>query len=144
LPLRSLLGQEADHARQLPHGFADLGHVLANALEERPRPDLLVHPAAEHRPRGFPQVELRIELAAQPFDIEQRLLQQYQLWLYFHVEASRRIEKPHRDLREGYLGERLAEDGFADRSHGRLEFVYAGVGWYPAGVDVQFRDGVVV
>src|SRR5204862_7343304 len=40
---------------------------------------LLVHPAFQEGLGGLPEVEVRVKLAAQAFDIEQRLLQQHKL-----------------------------------------------------------------
>ena len=67
---------------------------------ERPKADLLVHPALEERLRRHPEVEIGIELAPEALDVEQRLLQQHELRLDLHVEATRRLEQPHQHLAE--------------------------------------------
>ncbi len=45
--------------------------------------------------RGAPQVQLRVELAPQAFDVEQGLLQQHELGLDLDIEAARGLEQPH-------------------------------------------------
>ena len=64
--------------------------------------------------------------------------------LDLHVEATRRLEQPDHHLREGDLRQRLVEDRLADGAHRGFEFVDARFRWYPAGVDVQFGDAMVV
>ncbi|MNF79010.1 hypothetical protein D3C84_612130 [compost metagenome] len=61
------------------------------------------HPAFKEGLCGVPQVQVRVQLTAQAFDVEQGLLQQYQLWLHFHVEASRGLEQAHQYLAEGNI-----------------------------------------
>ena len=94
--------------------------------------------------RGAPQVEVRVEFAAESLDREQRLLQQHELRLHFHVEAPRRLEQAEQHDAEGDVPERLVEDRLADRAHGRLELVDARVLRHPGGVDVQLRHAPVV
>ncbi|MNJ72823.1 hypothetical protein D3C77_695340 [compost metagenome] len=62
--------------------------------------DLLVHPVFQIRLGGFPQVQFRIKLASESFDVEQGLLQQHQLRLHFDIEAARSLEQAQQDLAE--------------------------------------------
>ena len=55
----ALLRDRPDHSGQFPHRLADLRRVLANALHQGPYPDLLVHPAAEHRARRLTSAIIR-------------------------------------------------------------------------------------
>src|SRR5690349_3760367 len=71
------LGQGARPVRRLA---PEIAHQAAPA-------DLLAHPALEIGLGRAPQVEVRIELAAESLDIEQRLLQHHELRLDPHVEA---------------------------------------------------------
>ena len=84
----------------------------------------LVLPMADHReasfsPQAFEAMQLRVfrlapdasgdylamvELAAQAFDVEQRLLQQHQLRLDFDIEATRGLEQAEQHLAEGLIG----------------------------------------
>jgi hypothetical protein len=55
--------------------------------------DAFTHPALKERLRGVPQIEVRVQLTAQAFDVQQGLLQQNELRLHFHVEAARGLEQ---------------------------------------------------
>ena len=80
----------------------------------------------------MPQIQLGIELATQPFHIEQGLLQQHQLRLHLHVEATGGVEQIEQHVAEGDLGERFLEDGLQHGADGELELVHLGIGRYPA------------
>src|SRR5689334_12785988 len=62
--------------RQLRQQLGVARRLGAQLLPQLARADLVAHPFLEERPGGVPQVQLRVELAAQPLDVEQRLLQQ--------------------------------------------------------------------
>src|SRR4030065_2228708 len=51
--------------------------------------ELRARPLLEEWLGRLPQVELRIELATEAFDIEECLLQQHELRLHLHVETAR-------------------------------------------------------
>ncbi len=121
-----------------------VGPMRANLLEDGARGHALSHPLAQHRLRGLPKIEFRIELASQALDVEQRLLQQNQLRLHLHVEAPRRLEQAQQHLGEGDLLERLVVDGLADRAHRGLEFVDPRGFRHPAALDMQLRDAAIV
>src|SRR5690606_24104473 len=104
----------------------------------------LSHPLLEDRLRRAPQVELRVQLAAEALDLEQRLLQQHELRLNLHVELARGLEEPEQHEAERDVLQRPIEDRLADRAHRRLELVDARLGWDPPGIDVQRRDAPVV
>ena len=59
---------------------AQLG-PLPGVPNQRAPASLVVHPLLEERLGGLPQVEVGIELATEPFDVEQGFLQRYQLRL---------------------------------------------------------------
>src|SRR5262247_4639101 len=87
-PVEPVLGERAvREARQLRQRRGPVRRLAAQVAEEPAPADLLVHPAFEIRLGGAPQVELRVELAAEALDVEQRLLQHDELRLDAHVEA---------------------------------------------------------
>ncbi len=113
-------------------------------LDLRTRADPVRHPLAQDRRRGLPDVELRIEVAAQAFDVEQRLLQQDQLRLDTHVEAACDVEQAQQDGAERDIFERPVEDGFEHGADGGLHLVDAGVGRYPTRLHMEFRHAAVI
>ncbi len=118
--------------------------VLLRIADERAYAHALVHPLLDERLGGGPQVQLWVELAAQALDVQQGLLQQHQLRLDLHVEASRGLEQAQQDLAKGDLVQRALEDRFAHGADGRLEFVDAGVLRHPAGFHVQLGYAAVI
>ncbi len=106
--------------------------------------DLLAHPALEKRFGGGPEVEVRVEIAAQTLDIEKRLLQQHQLRLDLDLELARGLEQAQQHPTKRDFLERAVEDRLATSADGRLELVDAGTGWHPASVDVGLRHPPVV
>ena len=118
--------------------------VLQQLPEMRARVGAPGHPLLQHRLGGGPQVQIRIELAAEALDVQERLLQQHQLGLHLHVELARRLKQaqqhqPERDVLEG-----LVEDGLADRADGRFQFRHPRIRRHPAGIHVQPGHAVVV
>src|SRR5690606_24842128 len=140
LPLGDIVQRTVGGMQQ----WRDAFHLLAQLLELLPRAGPLTHPAFQIRLAGAPQVQLGVELAAQPLDVQQGLLQQDQLGLYFHIEPTGGLEQAQQQLTEGDVLERAFEDGLADAADGRLEFVDPGLRRYPAGVDVQLGDPAVI
>ena len=57
--------------------------------------NLLEHPLLQKWFGRAPQIQLWVEFTPQAFDVEQGFLQQYQLGLYLHVEAARRLKQAH-------------------------------------------------
>ena len=53
----------------------------------------LLYPFLQKGLGGIPQVEVGIQLAPQPLDIQQCFLQQHQRGLYFHVKAAGSLEQ---------------------------------------------------
>ena len=131
-------------ARQLRQRGDDVRRLGEQPPLERAPADLVLHPALEKRLRGHPQVEVGIELAAEAFDVEQRLLQQHELRLDLDVEPARRAEQLHQHLAERDLLQRPVEDRLADDADLGLELVDARVRRHPARLDVRGRDAVVV
>nr|GFD13108.1 hypothetical protein [Tanacetum cinerariifolium] len=105
--LRQTLQQVARHVGQV-RNLLDLGLQVADHC---PGADALTHPALQERLSRAPQVQLRVQLAAQTFDVEQGLLQQHQLRLHFHVETARGLEQAHQHLTEGNAAHDAAVDG---------------------------------
>src|SRR3989338_675549 len=87
-------------ARQLRQQSRVVRRFLAQRLEQAAPAYLLVHPAFQPRFGGFPQIQFGIELQTQPLDIEQCLLQQYQLRLNFNAEAARDLEQAQQHAAE--------------------------------------------
>ena len=52
----------------------------------------LPHPPLEKRLRGAPQIKLRVQGPSEPFDVKQRLLQQYEFGTDLHVELPRGLK----------------------------------------------------
>ena len=108
------------------------------------RPHALFHPAFHERFRRVPEIEIGIELAAETFDVQQRLLQQHELRLHFHVELARRLKQRDEKVTERNFLERLFEDRFADATNHVLEFGDLRFFRYPAALEVQPRDFAVI
>ena len=118
--------------------------MVLKLAHQCPRGIALGHPAFEKRHGRVPEVELRVELAAQSLDVEQGFLQQDQRGLHRHIEACGGAKQVDQQLAEGDFGNGPLEDGFADRAHGRLEVLDARIRRHPAAFDMQARDLVVV
>ena len=73
--------------RQLGQRFDERCRFGEQAPLQRAKADLVLHPPFEEWLRRHPQVEIRVELPAEPFDVEKRLLQQHQLRLNFDLET---------------------------------------------------------
>ncbi|MCY1363280.1 hypothetical protein D9M69_500350 [compost metagenome] len=91
--------QVAGHVGQV----RDLFELAVHVAEQGFGADPLAHPAFEEWLSGVPQIEVRVQLAAQAFDVQQGFLQQDQLRLHFHVEAARSLEQAHQHLTEGNI-----------------------------------------
>ena len=133
-----------DQPRQLRQRATMYGVSSAQAPLERAPADLLVHPPLEERLGGHPQVEVGVELAAEPLDVEQRLLQQHELRLDLDVEAARRAEQLQQHLAERDLLQRPVEDRLAHDADLALQLVDARVGRHPSRLDVRGGDAPVV
>ena len=100
-------------------------------------PDVLHHPLFHERLCGFPEIELRVELPAEPFDVEQGFLQQHQLWLHLHVELASGLKELDQKVAERDLVQRLGEDRLADFLNHALERVRVRALGNPAGFEMQ-------
>ena len=118
-----------------------LGFQLANQLLGA---DLLQHPLLQKRLGRGPQVQIGVQFAAQPLNIEQRFLQQHQLRLDFHMKTARGLEQTHQHHTQGDFLQRPVEIGFTDRAHRSLQLIDPGAGRHPAGLDVQLGHTFVV
>ena len=73
---------------------------------------------------SFPQIQVRIELAPQAFDIEQGFLQQHQLRLHFDIETAGSLKQPQQHLAQRDL------DGFV--AYLQMADMRSGMDWdYP-------------
>ena len=87
---------------------------------------------------------MRVQLSTQSFDVQQRLLQQDQLWLDRHIESSGHLEKPYHQSAERYLADRLSKDRLTDGTDCRFELFCGGVRRHPAGPDVCLCNRPVI
>ena len=133
-----------DQSWQLGKKLRPLTGLLLKLAAHAAQPNALVHPALQIRLCGFPEIELRIELAPESLDIEQGLLQQYELRLNFDVEPAGSLEQAQQHLAQGNLGQRPVEIGFANRAHSAFELLFARIGWDPAGFDMQGCDAAII
>jgi len=60
---------------------------IAQLVDQHFRPQLVNHPLLKERFGCAPEVQIRIQLPTQAFDVEQCLLQQHQLRLNFNMKA---------------------------------------------------------
>src|SRR5207248_3864715 len=141
----AILGERAMHeAWKLRQRRRPVQRLAAHSAHEGAPADLLTHPALEERLRRGPQIELRIELAAEAFDVERRLLQHDELRLDFDVEAPRSLEKAQEQPAEVDFLQRPREHRLAHRADRRLELVDAGAGRHPACLEVRLGDAAIV
>src|SRR5579863_3441679 len=120
------------------------GRVVAQIAQQVAYADTLAHPASQDGAGGAPDIQLRIQLAPQALDVEQRLLQQNQLRLDLHIEAARDLEQPQQDAAEGDVLQRPVEDRLEHGAHRRLHLFDARIGGHPAGLEVQLGHAAVV
>ncbi|MCW0450641.1 hypothetical protein NB706_003475 [Xanthomonas sacchari] len=129
------------HVRRVGH---DLRQALAQFLQRALRAVAFDQDAFEHRPRHRPDVQLRVELAADAFDVEQCLLQQDQLRLQGQLVALGHAEQLDQYLGQRDLRQRPGEVRLAHRARRRLQLVDAHVGRHPARLHVQLGHAPVV
>ncbi len=132
-----MAGQNACHLDQLRQ-------LRAHVVEDLAQAHALAHPLAQDGRRGMPDIELRIQLAAEPLDVDQRFLQQDELRLQLHVEAARDVEQAHQQGGERDVLERPVEYRLAHRAHGRFDLVHPRTRGHPPGLDMQLRHAAVV
>src|SRR5690554_6001307 len=118
--------------------------VRLQRLDQAGRADTLAHPVLKERLGSTPQIQLRIQLAAQAFHVQQGFLQQHQLRLHFHVEAARGLEQAQQEVAEGDVFQWPLENRLTHSTDGGFEFVHPGIRRYPAGLDVQLRHLAVI
>src|SRR6266581_2649918 len=144
-PFNTVPGERAmQEARQLRQHRRPTRGLVANGAQQPLQSKLLPHPFLQKRFCGRPQVEVRIELAPEPFDVEERLLQHDELRLDLDVEAARGLEQLQQYAPEGDFLQRPVEDRLAHRADRALELVDARVGGHPAGFKVRLRHAPVV
>ena len=133
-----------EQARQLRQQVDEARRLLLQLLDQAAPADLLFHPALEERLGGAPQVELRVEVATEALDVQQRLLQQHELRLDLDVEAARGLEQAQQHLAERDVLERPVELRLADGADRPFELVDPRLRRHPAALDVQLGDALVV
>ena len=124
--------------RQHRQALGQIGQVGLELLVHSAHAQLLVHPALHERLGGGPQVQVGVELAPQSLDLDQGLLQQHELGLHFHVEASGDFEQAQQKLVEVDVLEWSEQDGLAQAADDRLQIFHPRVGSHPAGCHMQF------
>ncbi|MCY1379261.1 hypothetical protein D9M69_669650 [compost metagenome] len=85
--MRTVLQEVVHQAWQRGQQFGVVRRLGLELLQQLFRADLLDHPLFEEGLGGVPQIQLRVQVAAQTFDVEQGLLQQHQLRLDLHMET---------------------------------------------------------
>src|SRR5688500_3557558 len=131
-------------ARDLRQGCGPERRLVADRAHQAAPAHLLAHPALEKWLRALPKVEVRVELAPEALDVEQRLLQHDELRLHLDVEASRGLKKAQQQFAEVDLFQRPREHRLADGANRGLELVDARGRGHPARVEVRLRDAPVV
>ena len=128
------LGQQLNIARRF----------VFQAFDQAAPTHLVVHPAFQKRLGGGPQVQLWVQITAQAFDVEQGLLQQHQLRLYFHIESARCLEQTQQHLTQRDVFQRPVKVRLTNGADGAFQFVHAGVGGHPTRLDMQLGNALVV
>ena len=105
---------------------------------------MIAHDGSQNRFGGFPHVQLRVQLPAQAFHIEQGFLQQNKFRLHNQVEAACHLKGLEHYFAKGNLADGTGEIRFTHGANGRFQFVQPGVGRHPAGFDMQLGNAVVV
>src|SRR5690554_3058181 len=118
--------------------------VRLQGLDQARRADALAHPVLKERLGSAPQIQLRIQLAAQAFHVQQGFLQQHQLRLHFHIEATGGLEQAQQEVAERNVFQRPLENRLAHGTDGGFEFVHPGIRRYPAGLYVQLGHLAVI
>ena len=88
---------------ELRQYLGEQGSLAPELVAKAPPSHLLMHPTLQKGFCRLPQIEFRIELPPEPFNVQKRLLQQYKLRLDLDIESSRSLEQsqqhlPKRDL----------------------------------------------
>ena len=133
-----------EEPRQFGQRRDDVRCLRDQPAAERGGADLFLHPALEKGLGGGPQIELRIELAPESLDVQQRLLQQDELGLDLDRESPRRAEELHQHAAERDLRQRPIEYRFQDDADFRLELVDARAGRHPSRLEVRGGHAMVV
>ena len=131
-------------ARQFGQQLGVNGGLVTQCIQKPLRPHLVEHPLFQERFGRAPQVQIRVQLAAQAFDVEQGFLQQHQLRLDLDLEPPRCLEQPHQHHTQRNFTQGAVEIGFTHGADGRLQLVHPGIRRHPARFDVQLGDPFVV
>ena len=135
------LVQQTRHFRRLG---GQLRQVPARLLEHPAQAVALAQDLLQHRPRFGPDVDLRVQRATDPLDVEQGLLQQDQLRLQGQLVALGGAEQLEQHLGQRHLRQRPGEVRLADAAHGGLQLLQAHRGRHPAGLHMQLGNAPVV
>ena len=131
-------------ARQLGQDFGVARCLKFQLVPQALRAHLFEHPLFQEGLGRAPQIQIGVKLAAQPFDVEQRFLQQHQLRLNFHLKAARGLEQAHQHHAQRNLGQRAIKVGLADAANRCFQCLDAGGGRHPAAFNVQLGHALVV
>ena len=142
--LAGFVHQHIEFARQARQNCCPIGGFVFHIVPQGFHAHLIVHPIHQKRLGRGPQIQIRVELAAQALDIQQRFLQQHELRLDFHIKAPAGFKQAHQHQAKRNLRQRLVENRLTHGAHRRFELFGAGVGRHPARFDVRRGHAVVV
>ena len=134
----------AQKLRKFARKSAQRSDPLCRIAQPRFRTDLINHPALDDGPCRFPNVKTGIEIARHPFDHHHGFLQQDQLRLQFHVEATRGIKQLLQQLCHGNSIGAAAENGFADGTQRLREQGDRISAWHETRFKMHCGDALVV
>src|SRR5690554_3437339 len=95
--------------RQLRQHLRPLPGLLVKPLLKTLKTNALMHPVFQIGLCCLPEIKIGVEIATHTLYVQERFLQQYQLRLYFNVEATRGLKEPEQHLPQGNLGQRPVE-----------------------------------
>src|SRR6185437_6434887 len=111
-------GNQRRDAQPFWNALADFAQRVARAVA-------VGDDALQDRLRHRPDVDLRIELAPEPFDVEQGLLKQDQLWLQRQLELARGAEEFRDHFRQRDFRQRPREIRLAYGADRGFQLVHA-------------------
>ena len=132
------------HAWQIGQELGVARCLCLQLVPQALRAHLVQHPFFQKWLGRAPEVKVGVELAAQSFDIEQRLLQQHQLRLNLHLKAARGLEQAHQHHAQRNFRQRAVKVGLAHGANGGFKFFHPRVRWHPARLHMQGRHTLVV
>src|SRR4051794_2593946 len=143
--LRAYLIQSLVHQTWvLRHHNCPVGCFLAKPASKSAPAELVRHPMLQIGLGSSPKVEVRVKVSAQPFNIQQGLLQHNQLRLYFNVELAGCLKQPEQYPAKGDFAQGFVENRLAYRTYRRFKLVYPCVTRRPTSFYMRFRHAFVI